>query len=149
MTRPYCSLLLAALLTGCGQPAVGHPAPLPPVPLVTSPWPGVPIEWHAETSQIALDAYARPGGLTGHVLGTAWMRLDGTCEVHVMFDELLRPEVAAHEAAHCLAIAQHGDWSEAPAEAYVPRYLQTCGVSVAPLGLPDDRPARCATPPDL
>lgn len=144
-----CSLLLAALLMGCGQPAVGYPAPPPPAPLVTRPWPDVPIEWHAETSQAALDAYARPGGLTGHVLGTAWMRPDGTCEVHVMFDRLLTPEVTAHEAAHCLAIARRGDWSEAPAEAYVPRYLTACGVSVEPLGLPDDRPARCAAPPDF
>ncbi|AWT34592.1 hypothetical protein DM785_02745 [Deinococcus actinosclerus] len=146
--KPY-AMLLAALLIGCGQPPAGHPAPPPPAALVTEPWPGVPIEWHAETSQPALDAYARPGGLTGHVLGTAWMRPDGTCEVHVMFDRLLTPEVAAHEAAHCLAIHQRGDWSEAPAKAYTPRYIQVCGVSVAPLGLPDDRPARCAAPPDL
>ncbi|MCD0164872.1 hypothetical protein IHN32_00340 [Deinococcus sp. 14RED07] len=147
MTRPL--LFLLAILTGCGPPQTSPPVPEPPAPLVTTPWPGVWIEWHAEISQQALDRSARPGGLDGHVLGTAWMRPDGVCEVHVMFDRLLTPEVSAHEAAHCLAIAQRGDWTEAPAVAYVPRYLQSCGVSVAPLGLPDPRPATCTGPPDL
>lgn len=138
-------MILGLLLTGCRQQATLPP----PAPLVTQPWPDVRIEWHAQISQDALDRYARPEGAPRHVLGTAWMRPDGTCEVHLMLDAVRTPEVSAHEAAHCLAITRHGDWSEATAEAYVPRYLQACGVTVAPLGLPDPRPSTCAVPPDL
>lgn len=137
--------LLAALI-GCAGPP---PALPPPAPLATTPWPGVTVEWHVQLSQAALNEYALRTPTPPHdVQGAAWMRPGGVCEVHLLLDVVRVAEVAAHEAGHCHAIATHGDWSEAPAVAYAAQYVSACGASVAPLGLPDDRPATCDRPPD-
>lgn len=131
-------LLLAALLTSCAL------TPTPPADTVTVL--GIPVRWHVATSQAQINAAARrPPGTP--VLGVTHRNDDGSCDIWLRSDAVHYAGVVAHEFGHCQALPEDG--SEKTAMDYGRLYLDTCGESVAPLGLPDTRPAMCSEPPRL
>lgn len=131
-------LLLALALAACGIQAP------PPADTVTVL--GIPVRWHVATSQAQLNRFAmQPSGVA--VLGSTVKNADGSCTIWLRSDAVHYAGVAAHEFGHCLALP--ADSTEQTASDYARLYLDTCGESVAPLGLPDTRKATCQEPPAL
>ena len=129
--------LLPLLLIGCA---------LTPPPADTVTVLGIPVRWHVATSQARINLVARrPPGTP--VLGVTHRNDDGSCDIWLRSDAVHYVGVAAHEFGHCQALPEDG--SEKTAMDYGRLYLDTCGESVAPLGLPDTRPATCGEPPLL
>lgn len=134
-------LLLSVLtLTSCG---LFSPPPSEPTPALVR---GIPVYWHVATSQAQINRFALQSEAVP-VLGATVKNADGSCTIWLRSDAVHYVGVAAHEFGHCQALP--GDSTEQTANDYARLYLDTCGESVAPLGLPDTRKATCAEPPAL